>query len=320
MTQNDIGQRTQQEHIDRINAIANEWEAGELDYNAALSLLNAILEEITDAGFRQAAGQVHQVIGLIEGNRGMFQSALIEFERAERIFEECGYGRGRIIAISNQGEIFRHLGKYARAREFFNQARQAAREIGAKRLEANALNNEGLIYLQMEANNRARRLLEDAAEIAESIRDEDPRIERTLPETYHSLATIYLRDGEIEKAWDAASKALEISLAVPILMQAGMAHRTLAEIASHPDCPPNAKGNKPNPSHHYAESRRYLEEIGAEGELGHVWFSQGRYLAGQRRTWGALVALRNALTIFTRLGMVEDAAKVAEEQTTLLPT
>jgi hypothetical protein len=137
-----------------------------------------------------------------------------------------------------------------------------------------------------------------------------------LCELHHALTLLYLKRGEVIPAWHAAKLAYRVAEDVHKPYERGFACRAIAEVLPylpHPD-----DGFRPDPDAYFQASRAAFQEIQIEGEIGRTLLAHARSLAGRGRNLTAARKLREAMLIFARLGMLDDAARAAELQRDVL--
>jgi tetratricopeptide (TPR) repeat protein len=212
-------------------------------------------------------------------------------------------------------------GNFPRARQLFRAAYEAALSLGEIETQAIAVCNEGILLLSMEHFDSARNTLEKARDLAAKIDDEHRRDEINC-EIYAGLATAYLKTRQPDKAWDSALAAYDGAKRAgePLLM--GFAQRSIGETLTRTETLPAdvPRGFEDDPDEYYRASTEAFQAVKAEGEVARTMYSHAMSLAVRGRSMMAARKLQQAMIIFTRLGMADDAAKAAHAQMDVLAT
>jgi hypothetical protein len=132
-----------------------------------------------------------------------------------------------------------------------------------------------------------------------------------------ALTQIYLENGKAEACWRFAREAYAIARQIDSPLALGYASRAVAQALTQIDDVGDS-GLNPDPDTHFLEAIQHFKEINAEGEIARTLYIQGRSLARRSRHTMAARKLHQAVAMFSKLGMVDDAAKAAEEQLKLL--
>jgi hypothetical protein len=163
----------------------------------------------------------------------------------------------------------------------------------------------------------ARDLLDEAYQLSQ----EWPPDARTLPvllcEIHHGLAVIQLNDGQPQAAWSHATRALEIAQTHQNPLHIGYANRTAGEVLTMLEAPPG-DGFSDDPDLYFQAANQAFRGIAAEGEVARTLYAHGKSLARRGRRITSARKLQQAMDIFTRLGMIDDAARAAEAQLEVL--
>lgn len=104
----------------------------------------------------------------------------------------------------------------------------------------------------------------------------------------------------------------------PHAFEKGYANRALAEIISVNPVPPMDKRFVNDPNVYFQAANDAFLEIHAEGEVARTIYAHALSLLRAGRQMMAARKLQLAMIIFTRLGMVDDAARAAETQLEVL--
>ncbi|MEZ4667099.1 MAG: hypothetical protein R3E39_04130 [Anaerolineae bacterium] len=134
-----------------------------------------------------------------------------------------------------------------------------------------------------------------------------------LCEVHHALAQ-HLRRQRYGVAWDRAISAYEISLIHPTARAKGFANRTVAEVLTVVGAQPFDRRFVSDPDVYYQAALSAFQEVHSEVESARTLYLHALSLVQRGRKMAAARKLRHAMIIFTRLGMVHDAAKAARAQ------
>ncbi|GIL14352.1 MAG: hypothetical protein BroJett038_30720 [Chloroflexota bacterium] len=301
----------------RCLAIIQEWQRGDLPFAEASQRLIALGREATTSGHAVNQGRVEQLLGYMKGYRGDLNAAIHHYERARALYNLAGNQRRVAICDLNMGEAFRHKGDFKRAHLLFEKAYQAFKTVGDRGSEAMAIGNKGQMHLSMGQLDIARADLEESCRIARQLSDSDLDRNGQLCEVHQALALLHLKSGDTAAAWREARLAYQIASETQQPLQQGFANRAVAEVLNAAgEAPEN--GFSPDPDTYYQASSEAFAEINAEGEIARTMFCQALSMARRGRRMTAARKLQLAMGIFTRLGMVDDAAKAAEAQLEVL--
>lgn len=307
------------EFMERCLPIIKAWEAGTLPFNEAAERFAALRAE-AESGQRPANhGMIEIMMGVMYGYRASFDAAIDHFRKARRLFEQAGNQERMLLCDTNIAECYRDKGEISRARQMFGLALQTARQQGNRRIEIICIVNEGQIQLRLGFPNIARSALEQAVQrIAES-GDVRPQVIGLLCEAHRDLASIYLLQGEAALAWNAAKSALLVAQESGEVLRIGFANRALGEVLTALDAPPDAEeGFSDDPDHYFQMAMNQFREIKAEGEVARTLSVHAESLAKRGQVMTGAKKMQQAVLLFSRLGMVAEAARAAEMQMQML--
>ncbi|MBK8020430.1 MAG: tetratricopeptide repeat protein [Chloroflexi bacterium] len=300
-------------------AIIDAWESGELSFRDAITQLDALRTEASQEHHPANQGRVELLLGVIQGYRANLDASISHFERARMYFEQAGNRRRAIGAILNLGESYRLKGSFARARQFFRAAYDGAAAVGDQFTQALSALNEGQMLLSMEQPESARRTVEDARALFESMDDEQDQREAMLAAVHVALAQVCLLTADLDQAWDHASEGMVRARHVNQPLELGSAHRCLGEVLTALGEPPHAVTEfSADPDEQFRAATEAFQEIKAEGELARTMYAHALSLAKRGKGMTAARKMQQAMIIFTRLGMNDDAAKAARAQIDVL--
>jgi tetratricopeptide (TPR) repeat protein len=305
----------------KLMHIFSAWQKGDTPYADACKQLDLLFEQTQGNLVHQ--GRIKSLYGIMQGYRGELVQSLAHLEEARKLYEEVGALADLMTVNINIGETYRQMGNPVRARSHFHRAAQNANKVGRRDIEATALSNEGQMWLSLEGYSKAQMVLSEAQKLCEKPwrADEDLSIRRnrmdTLCEVYQVLVTLNLHQKQYEQAWQYAQRAYDIAQDTGYPLSLGFAHRALGDILTVYEEVPN-KDLRKEPDEHYRVALDYFREIKFEGEVGKTLYHYGRSLANRNKTNQASRMYSQAMVIFTKLGMTDDAAKAAEAQLDIL--
>jgi tetratricopeptide (TPR) repeat protein len=309
------------EFNNRCTELLQRWQSGELPFKDAVQKMELLSREAQDRGLPANHGRAELLLGVMQGYRANLDASIRHFERARVLFEQAGNRRRMMGAILNLGESYRLKGNFSRARQLFRAAYEAAEEIGNPETQANAACNEGLMLLSTDHIESARAMLEKAFNLATQGQNTEQQLS-LFCEIHHGLASVYLKTGQIDKAWKHALNALTIARGVEQPLMLGFANRAMGEVMSKLGALPTFANPtlSADPDDYYRAASEAFLSIKAEGEVARTMYAQALSLSTRGRGMTAARKLQQAMIIFTRLGMADDAAKAAHAQMNVLAT
>lgn len=297
--------------------IRRRWEAGELPFREAAAQLIALGQQAQEANHVANQASVERMLGFMQLNRGNLNTSLQHYERARSLFLQVDNRRYGAAMDMNMGEVYRYKGDFNRARQLYRQAGEIARETGFLTIQTLALANEGQVLLTMGQPESARAALEEAIRLSQQWTEDFSHLPGLLCEVHHGLAMSYLARNEPEPAWEHAHKALETAQESKQPLGMGFANRAIAEVLTMLGQPPDA-GFSDDPDVYYQASTEAFKEINAEAEMARTMYVQAWSLAKRGQKNMAARKFQQVVIIFTKLGMVDDAARAAEAQLRML--
>lgn len=307
----------------RTSDLMREWEAGNLTYQESVEKLEAQRREIRARGRAIDETMIEMNLGIIQGYRANYDAAILHFDRAREIAIQGGNREVIARAAMNMGETYRLKGDFTRARQFFHASYEAAIAIGVKSLQVLARINEAQMLISLGRYDQSEAMLTDCLKLCsvpwsdpETSGDQRRRSDQQCEATY-GLALIYLETARLDRAWEYATATLKQSETIDGVLLKGAANRIMGQVlAAHPTSPDPAYPD--NPDLYFERALELLKDIKADGEVARTLAAQGMSLAKRGNKPGAVRKLQQAMLIFTRLGMMSDAARTAQDQLKLL--
>jgi tetratricopeptide (TPR) repeat protein len=273
-------------------------------YDEAFEKVTAGLARRGKGGDKRSIASSLSSLGNIQKDRGRFSEAYNCHQEALELRRGVGDRWGVSVSQNNLAVLAFELGDLAAARRGWEQALSEAEDIGALPLAALALSNMGELALMEGRHEEARRRLDDALDIAEDIDDR-----RLQVETTRNLALLESAVGNATRARELARHAHGIAAEAGLRDNEGRALLTLGEVfagslfdAEATDEDDGAAEGRPA-EEYFERGLELLREIGNESEVAKGLEQYGRYKIEQGQFGAGKDLLREALVIFTRLGM-----------------
>ncbi len=247
-------------------------------------------------------------LGNIQADRGRFSEALNCHQEALELRRAAGDRAGVVGSLNNLAVLAFEHGDYDEARSGWLQALTEASDIGALPLQALALSNLGELAFQQGHLDEARRRLDEAIQLAEEVDDRRLQVEAT-----RNMALLENSGGNSERARELAEHAYEIASSAGLRDNQGRTLLTLGEVtagslfdAEKTEVQPGGEA-APDANDYFQKGVEILREIGNQGELARGLEAYGRYKIEQGDIGAGKDLLREALAIFTRLGVSRSA-------------
>jgi len=308
-------------------SVLTAWQDGTLSYADAIAKLNDFKARAVAANRLEDQAYAELRHGVIEGYRGNYAPSIEHFERARDLFFQAG-SRPQVLTCNiNIGETYRLKGNFSRARQYFRLGYEVAVEQGNRDMQVLARTNEAQMLLSQGHTDQAETMLLECYALSEepfSVQYAEQTEEMARRawldqriDIIQALTQIYLVSDQIEQAWRFAREAYAVAKQIDAPLAQGFASRAIAQTLTLLG---NAgdTGLSADPDVHFLQAIQHFKDINAEGEIARTLFMQGRSLARRSRNTMAARKLHQAVAIFSKLGMVDDAAKAAEEQLKLL--
>jgi tetratricopeptide (TPR) repeat protein len=293
------------------------WQAGKIVYQEAVERLAGIRQTATAENKPADEGYTEIINGIMQGYRGNLDASVHHFEQARDLMLKVGNREQVIRCLLNIGETYRLKGSFTRAMQHFKTAYEAAKEVGNRPIQLVARSNEGQMLISMKRYESARTILLECYRVGkEFIHSADAQKHEYgwkdhLCSNMQFLTEIYLELGEIEEAWRYASEALELANELKLPMELGRSNRLIGEVLTEKGLPDVSDDEI---DAYFNKAVAAFREIKLDGDLGTTIYAFGKSLAKRGKKAAAARKLQQAVLIFTKLGMVDHAAKAAEAQ------
>jgi tetratricopeptide (TPR) repeat protein len=308
---------------ERVDGVMNGWQSGANTYQVAVDALNTLRQEAADTGSRIHEALIENTFGIMHGYRSNLNQSLVHFENARRLYEQAGARQRLANCDLNIGETYRLKGNFTRARACFHQAYEQAKQFDLLNIQAIALTNEAQMWISLRSYEKARETLQKVHSFCEqpwsspeTDRDRQGRLDNNC-EMYVAFVEVYLEQNRVEESWLHARQAFEIARILKRPLRTGFANRAVGNVVTRIEKIPDSAFSE-NPDDYYRAALEAFREVRAEGEVGKTLFAQGKSHAHRGKKRSAAQLFQQAMVIFTRLGMTDDAAKAAEAQLDVL--
>ena len=258
-------------------------------------------------------GRVEHSLGYLHHYRGNWNISIAHLDRAYRYYSRANDPLNMAKMDLNQGENYRNKGELKRAWQLYRACYDTAKSLDNLQLMAMAMTNEGLVLTSMNDPVNARKAFNKGYQLTERWTEQFEIRAALRCEILQGIATLDLRDGDLDGAWEAANIALDEAEQAINGFQMGYAYRILGDVIT-------ALGEAPmgtlsdNPDAYYRQSIRVFQQMEVEGEVARTYFAQAKSYIKRGKTRLAAKTLQAAMRLFTQLGMTNDATLVAETQ------
>jgi tetratricopeptide (TPR) repeat protein len=276
-------------------------------YVEAEAKITEALARHTKDGDQRAIATSLSRLGNVHQDRGHYEAASECHRDALAIRKATGDRWGQIVAQNNLAALSFDLGELAEARAGWLAALPEAEAIGALPLSALILTNLGEVALAENKLDEARSRLENALEIIEDI--EDRGLETTC---CRHLAALEKIQGNAAAARELASRALVVAQKAGLREHEAQAYMALGDVlsASIHDEEVGDAGALAPAAVAFGAAVEVLANLGNEAVLAKALFVFGRYKAEQGDHAEAKDMLRDALMMFSRLGLERRSSEV----------
>jgi tetratricopeptide (TPR) repeat protein len=276
-------------------------------YDEAEARITDALARHTKDGDRRAIATSLSRLGNVRQDRGQYESAYECHREALEIRTATGDRWGQVVARNNLAALSFELGELPEARAGWLAALPEAEAIGALPLSALVLTNLGEVALAENKLDEARSRLENALEIIEEI--QDLGLESVC---CRHLAALEKVRGNAALARDLAERALAVAQQAGLREHEAQAYLTLGDVLSSTlhDEDATDGGDQPPAAVAFATAIDVLSSIGNEAVLAKALFVFGRYKAERGDHAEAKDMLRDALMMFSKLGLDRPSSEV----------
>jgi tetratricopeptide (TPR) repeat protein len=304
---------------EQVNTILSQWQGGTITYAVALESLNKLKQAAVDAQHLVHQALVENSLGIMQGYRSNYTQSLVHFENVRRLYEQAGAFSRLSGADLNIGETYRLRGNFTRARTYFHQAYESAKRYDNRANQTVALTNEAQMWLSLNSLDKAQETLSKALELSETPWENPEPDSRRLSrldnacEIEYCFVELKMRQNKAPEAWQHARRAYEVAQELQRPIRRGFANRAMGSLVTVLTEIPD-EGFAADPDSYFKAALEAFKEVKAEGEVGKTLYAHGKSYALRGKKRNAAQLFQQAMVIFTRLGMTDDAAKAAEAQ------
>jgi tetratricopeptide (TPR) repeat protein len=304
----------------QCRTVVDQWRSGSNSFRLAVAELDRLLQTSIATGHRRNQAMAHGMLGYMQGYRGNLNAAIQYFQRARSIYDEIGDLQRVMITDLNTGISYRQRGDFYRALTLYRSVTRQSELLGSMVVHAKALSNEALVLVTLKRYRQAAQTLARVRRLADaSNTPQDPNWPTIKCEMFYAQAMIDIAQGQPLAAWDGAVQGMEIARETRQAIHIGYANRTMALVV-------DALGHVPDefietytadPDVYFSAAIGAFRDVRAQAELAQTVYMHGLSLGQRGQRVNAWRKLQQALVIFTRLGMVHDAADAAQAQLTI---
>ena len=285
-------------------------------YDEAYAKITEALARRGKHGDKRAIATSLSRLGDVQQERGHYDSALTCHQDALALRKETGDRWGVVVSQNSLAALAFELGDLAGARAGWLVALPDAEAIGALPLCALILSNLGELAVVEGKLEEARSRLENALEIIEDI--EDRGLES---ECCRHLALLDKLHGQTGPAKQLAERALKVAKKAGLREKEAQAYLTLGDVLatslfSFGDAVEDSHAITPA-AVAYGRAIEVLKCINNEAALGKALFAFGRYKAEVGEVADGKDMLRDALMVFSKLGLARPAGEIEKLLATL---
>jgi tetratricopeptide (TPR) repeat protein len=268
-------------------------------YDEAHAKITEALARRGKRGDKRAIATSLSRLGDVQHSRGNYDSAYNCHKDALEMRKIAGDRWGVVVSQNNLAALQFELGDLAEARTGWLSALPEAEAIGALPLAALILSNLGELAIVENKLEEARSRLEQALEIVEDVDDRGLEAE-----CCRHLAQLEKLQGQPQLAREHAERALEIARKAGLREKEAQALMTLGDVLSTSLYDAGEEqGAVSDAAVAYGKAIDVLRAIGNEAELGRALFAFGRYKAEAGEIAAGKDMLRDAISLFAKLGL-----------------
>lgn len=220
-----------------------------------------------------------------------------------------------VIAMElNRGVTYRYQGEINWALNAYRRVTKQAAELGEHELRAKSMVNEAALLILLKRLDEANEVVKAVHQLADQLYDPQGRNwPTTLCEMYFAEALIQIETGHPEDAWDSVIGSLVVATETGEILHRGYANRTLAVVLDALGKSPDPVFNQ-QPDDYFTVAANAFREMRAEPEQAQTIYMHGISLGRRGKKPEAARKFQEASLIFSRLGMMYDAAEAVRAQ------
>ena len=199
---------TAAEIIKKIDALNHEaWKIHITQPKLGLELSNQAKELSEKNNYQKGLAYAIRNMGVSNRYLSNLETALSLSVQALDMFVQLAEKNGEAQAYISIGAIYYYMGDYERSLDYFLKGLLQNEKIGNKEAQAYALNGAGYIYSTLGDNKKGIEFLQRALTLSKEVsvsQDLQPRV-------LESMATVYLNDEQMDKAYETYLECLQLS-------------------------------------------------------------------------------------------------------------
>ena len=267
--------------------------------------------------FLANVGYAEHMLGYIEHLRGNLESSIEHYTQAHALFNRVSNQKFAAHMSLNLAENYRYKGDYDRVLEIYQEVYEIMESLDEVRLQTFAILNQAMTLLDLGEFSNAHRALVRTVALMERWPDDLDQKDDVWCEINYGLALVHLEQDNPHRAWECAQVALEMAQKEMQPWALGYAYRVIGILVSRLGTVPD-ESLSTDPDDHFKKSMLSFRVINAEAEYARTMFIQARSLGRRSERMEAVRKFQQAMLIFNRLGMIDDAARAAEAQLELI--
>jgi tetratricopeptide (TPR) repeat protein len=273
-------------------------------YDEAHAKITEALQRRGKRGDKRAIATSLSRLGDVQQDRGQFESAYTCHKEALALRKQVGDRWGQVVSQNNLAALAFELGELAEARAGWLAALPEAEGIGALPLAALLLTNLGELALVENKLDEARGRLEHALEIIEDVEDRGLESECCM-----HLAQLEKAQGQLQTARELAERSLDVAKKAGLRAKEAQAYLTLGDVSSASLYDASGDEGTTDAVVAYTKAIEVFRAIGNETALGKALFAFGRYKVETGSPGEGKAMLRDAIAVFSRLGLARPAGE-----------
>ncbi|MBK9249088.1 MAG: tetratricopeptide repeat protein [Ignavibacteria bacterium] len=175
------------------------------DYQTALSLAHTSLDIAEEYELNQCKAKAWHIYGLVYKELGSYDKALEYYGKALAAHEELGEKSGAATVTGNIGNVFRKLGSYDKALEYYDKALAAHEDLGEKSGAAMVTGNIGIVFRKLGSYDKALEYYDKALAAHEELGEKS-----SVASVTGNIGAVYHFLGSYDKALEYFTKALAV--------------------------------------------------------------------------------------------------------------
>lgn len=217
-----IGEKDIPSKIKSLKYIGSSYTF-ESNYTEAIKYYNEALEFANEINDHFEIGNLNNNLGTIYNELGNYNSAYLYFLKALDEYDLAGEKEKKTGTLTNIGLTFMKLGNFEKALSHFEQALENNPQDTI--MISTILNNTASCYHQKKDFEKALQLLDQAITFSESVKNQYSRCI-----SYQIKGTVLLDKGDLENAYKALQKSIEIAEEGDLYYQIGSSKIALSRV------------------------------------------------------------------------------------------